>query len=492
MGNQEKPPAGEPPLQSALPTKSTLKLVANWSDLYGNRFYNLAHFEVQTALEHAPDHALLWFLRGVTELAQRDSRGAADSFGHARQHLAGAIPEPELRKLGEALGRALESVERVMAKNRLPVPPKTPFEWLEDPALIIASQSHDWKPSIQPVAIAPVQPKRTELAPPARTPSRASSPAVSKPPSMPAVTRPPSSTAVTRPPSLPAVSTVAVSAPSVSAVSIPAEQGGQWAQWEEQLRRNLDAGEYTKVMDQIDMALSRHPASHFLVEWRARALEKHGRIVESAKEFLRAAELAHQKGTLDKAREAAQQALSLARGDGDLLLAAGATLLAIGMTQQGGDALRHAEGLFRKAGDHPKLVAAVRLLAHHFPGDANYAKEFARLVYSSQAGSAAPLAPASPSTLRGTTQTTPNQRRRSNPQVTNKQAPNGFVVAAVVMSIIGFVTGVAGVTFIPILMLIFLNSAAKSARKPGDYIAIAAQVIANLVLIVALLASFFR
>ncbi len=181
MGNQEKPPAGEPPLQSALPTKSTLKLVANWSDLYGNRFYNLAHFEVQTALEHAPDHALLWFLRGVTELAQRDSRGAADSFGHARQHLAGAIPEPELRKLGEALGKALESVERVMAKNRLPVPPKTPFEWLEDPALIIASQSHDWKPSIQPVAIAPVQPKRTELAPPARTPSRASSPAVSKP-----------------------------------------------------------------------------------------------------------------------------------------------------------------------------------------------------------------------------------------------------------------------------------------------------------------------
>lgn len=454
--------------------RGILKLVANWSDQFEKKFYNLALFEMQAASEREPENPLVWFLLGTTQLALHRDSAAREAFEKARGLESQSISHSELRPLAANLVPALDVIEEALQRRVHLSPPQSPFEWLENPAEI----RRQIKGAPAPAPAARANPKgatihSTPTAPPlAMTPSTPSSAPRSPEVRASEVRAAPSS------PWTPKPEPEALVAPSLSApvLSDSPAASSPWAQWEAKLREYVERGNFGEALKQVDLALTRHDKNAWLAEWRARILEKDGRKGEAAEQYLRAVQLALNQGDKAKAEDLVKIAGDLAQGNGDLLLSLGAIMAAIGMTDRGRDALRGAEAMFRRANDHPKLVAALRGLLKLSPENPALVQELARLTQRASRGEpfVVPLKPGkgglgrvSPPKLNVESQPSPpplqaGRMRRPAALPASQAAQAKASLISFFLIFIGAIFGFSGVGVVPLVCLFVVSHMAKS------------------------------
>ena len=464
-----------------------LKLVANWSDLYQRNFYNLAMFEVDTALKYQPNHPLLWFFKAITQLAQRDGRGARASFDRSKELSRNAVEERELQGIAGKLQQGLLIAERAFARDVLPAPPKSALEWLEGDIPKEFSKPVTAPAAAAPAATAkaPAPEARAAVAAVASVLSTAVASAASSGDRYLFSPNPAPAETTASSPSIPRPSTSPTITSTGGQLQVSAEQPAKvsWDQWERELRKHIDAGAYDKALNQVNLAIQRHSADHWLAEWRARILEKQGNRAEAVKQLTEAARLAVENNLPDKASAIARDIVVMSHTDGDGLLRAGAALAGIGLTTAAADALRHAETLARRANDHPRLVAALRQLERLYPQNSAYGHEVA-LLMQKISSAAAQVAPAQNQPGRTLSRQEKKQKRKEYeqrqgvaktvPPAAQAKTPiqgGGTVGAApqaavsAIAMLIAFIAGSLGNTIIPIMALVFHNAVSAGIAK---------------------------
>ncbi|MCC6547849.1 hypothetical protein IT570_11850 [Candidatus Sumerlaeota bacterium] len=482
-------------MNPAQPQPEILKLVANWSDLYCRNFYNLAMFEVSTALDYRPNNPLLWFFKGLTQLAQRDAKGARASFDKAREFSSTAIEEPELKGIAAKLQQGLLIAENALACNALPVPPKNPLDWLEGPMpqVVAAKAQTSPKPAEIKPAIAAVA---SVLSGAVASASAAGERFVFSPANT--TTR-----ANTTPPPPPPKPTLEDS-PSITntggqlQISTPTKPS--WDQWETQLRKHFDAGDFDMALKQVNLAIERHANDHWLVEWRARILEKQGNLVRASEEMLNAVRLAHEQNHADKAATLARSAIVLSHSNNDAMLKVGTALAAMGLAPAAAEALRQAEAIARRTNDHPRLISALKHLSRLHPQNSAYGHELAILTDKLQAATAS-LPPQGTLSKKQRKELAARAKPAYSTTIGGKtnakevSTPGGMQVSlSLVAGMIAFLCGLAGNAGAPFIILIVHNIISAALSKGGqvDNIGQSVRKLATFIIIIAIILGIIR
>ncbi len=351
------------------------RLVSEWADLYSRRLYNLAFFEAESATEREPENALHWFLLGETALARNRPDLARSAFTKALEVLprqgSGGLPERVRKNLGEAARR----LESVLESNPMLPAPAEPFQWIESPTSIeeraslgAASQAGEGP------AVTMHQPG--SLVEDVEIFDKESRPSIAE--ERPELTDAPAPVEERPAQPVPAKEGKPAAREEKKEAAPPAEED-PWRVWEQKLLQQLSQGKYESAHKMVNDAVGRYPENTWLREARAKVLDRMGDREGAARDLLEAFKGMMQQGNHRDGAKVAREAMSLARGNGNLIMALAAAAAGGGMMALASEAYSLGVETERRSGDPVRLRNALGKALEAFPGNQSWRQELTRL-----------------------------------------------------------------------------------------------------------------
>lgn len=437
------------------------KLVENWHDLYRRQLYQLAQFEIETAAAQDPTDAGLQFLVGVTELARHRGEAAITAFDTAAGLLAKGGPGRSLRSdMTQSLPEVIRKVNALGRKRAALAAPPEPFAWLQDPATI--GQRIINRVTVQPKPI--IEFRSGSLIDDVRimdAPAPAAEAGIAAP-------------TLARPEAQPLTAQSARSAQALTAVGTSVS--GEWSNWERDLVNLLSRSDAAGALAMVDRALTQNPDNVWLVEWRAKVLDRSGRTRDAVNQYVTAISMARKAGMRDVVERLGRDALHQGRDHREGLLALATSLSQANLTELSGAAARQAVDIARRGGNKELLVATMQRAAVLVEDPTQFQHELARLrgevrnsVASGMRALADDIAQAIPAptgaAARAKRGNLPPEQRRSMKEELAKQkvTPGQQGLLALLFMLFGGASGCAGFGLLPLLMLVVITASVNKA-----------------------------
>lgn len=386
-----------------------------WADLYRRRFYQLALFEIRSAMDRLGQNSILRFLEAQTLLnlhRPEIAREILDSLDVNDSDFK-QFEEPAIRALGENLKEAMEEFNAAYEKNPKLAGPGEPFAWLEDPHLIgqtgnlvaavsggALAGSHIPGSLIEKIDIFPDRGKvllevrqqieedvetlakealdtlaEAELSTTSETESpqqatHENTETIQKEkPKLgpPKITSNQQKTPVLQRPAPPAAAASATPPPAPPPVKETLEVA--WEEWQQTFRDLVREGKIHQALAHVEKARDRFPDHPDLAEFKARMLEELGSEQEAADSLVTAATTAFRKGRTEDADRLVNNLISLKKLPPRSLIPIAAMLAAGGLGVHAAQVLQSAIPRLAEENDTEGVRDALQQLVRLRPGD---------------------------------------------------------------------------------------------------------------------------